>query len=42
MNIAFVINSHATEQDKYTTPTMGYAAYKRGHNVSYIGVGELG
>lgn len=42
MKIAFVINDHTTEQVKYSTPTMGYAAYKRGHEVSYIGVGELG
>ena len=42
MKIAFVINDHNTEQVKYTTPTLGYAAYKRGHDVYYIGVGELG
>ncbi|RDK85590.1 glutathione synthetase [Marinirhabdus gelatinilytica] len=42
MHIAFIINSHETEEVKYTTPTLGYAAYKRGHTVSYIGVGELG
>ena len=42
MKIAFIINSHETEQVKYTTPTIGYAAYKRGHDVFYIGVGELG
>ena len=41
MKIAFIINSHETEQVKYTTPTIGYAAYKRGL-VFYIGVGELG
>lgn len=42
MKLAFIINDHETEQAKYSTPTMGYAAYKRGHDVYYIGVGELG
>ncbi|NNE31452.1 MAG: glutathione synthase [Winogradskyella sp.] len=41
MKIAFIINDHATEKSNYTTPTLGYAAYKRGHDVYFIGVGEL-
>lgn len=41
MKIAFIINDHATEKWNYTTPAMGYAAYKRGHEVYFIGVGEL-
>ncbi len=42
MKLAFIINDHVTELAKYSTPTMGFAAYKRGHDVYYIGVGELG
>lgn len=41
MKIAFIINDHNTEKPNYTTPGLGYAAYKRGHDVYYIGVGEL-
>lgn len=41
MKIAFIINDHNTEKWNYTTPAMGYAAYKRGHEVYFIGVGEL-
>jgi len=41
MKIAFIINDHDTEKSNYTTPSLGYAAYKRGHDVYYIGVGEL-
>lgn len=41
MKIAFIINDHKTEKPNYTTPGLGYAAYKRGHDVYYIGVGEL-
>ena len=37
MKIAFIINDHATEKWNYTTPAMGYAAYKRGHEVYFIG-----
>ncbi|MDN3493587.1 glutathione synthetase [Winogradskyella bathintestinalis] len=41
MKIAFIINDHDTEKPNYTTPGLGYAAYKRGHDVYFIGVGEL-
>lgn len=41
MKIAFIINDHATEKPNYTTPALGFAAYKRDHEVYYIGVGEL-
>ncbi|WP_432411245.1 glutathione synthetase [Rasiella sp. SM2506] len=41
MKIAFIINDHATEKPNYTTPALGYAAYKRDHEVFFIGVGEL-
>lgn len=41
MTIAFIINDHETEKGSYTTPGLGFAAYKRGHEVYYIGVGEL-
>lgn len=41
MKIAFIINDHTTEKPNYTTPALGYAAYKRDHDVYFIGVGEL-
>ncbi len=41
MRIAFIINDHATEKPNYTTPALGYAAYKRDHEVFFIGIGEL-
>ncbi|MGB3607000.1 MAG: glutathione synthetase [Psychroserpens sp.] len=41
MKIAFIINDHTTENFNYTTPLLGYTAYKRGHEVFFIGVGEL-
>ena len=41
MKIAFIINDHDTEKHNYTTNLLGYTAYKRGHDVYYIGVGEL-
>lgn len=41
MKIAFIINDHATENPNYTTPGLGFAAYKRDHDVYFIGVGEL-
>lgn len=41
MKIAFIINDHATEKPNYTTSAIGYAAYKRGHDVYFIGIGEL-
>ena len=41
MKIAFIINDHTTEKPNYTTPALGYAAYKREHDVYFIGVGEL-
>lgn len=41
MKIAFIINDHHTEKHNYTTNSLGYTAYKRGHQVYYIGVGEL-
>jgi len=41
MKIAFVINDHRTEKSKFTTPGLGFAAYKRGHQAYFIGIGEL-
>lgn len=41
MKLAFIINDHSTESPRYTTPALGFAAYKRGHEVYFIGVGEL-
>lgn len=41
MKIAFIINDHNTEKPNFTTPGLGYAAYKRGHQVYFIGIGEL-
>ncbi|HZJ18849.1 MAG TPA: glutathione synthetase [Pricia sp.] len=41
MKIAFIINDHETEKANYTTPALGYAAYKRDHEVFFIGIGEL-
>lgn len=41
MKIAFIINDHKTEKPNYSTPGLGYAAHKRGHEVYFIGVGEL-
>ena len=41
MKIAFIINDHNTEKHNYTTNSLGFTAYKRGHDVFYIGVGEL-
>lgn len=41
MKIAFIINDHATEKPNFTTPALGYAAYKRDHDVFFIGIGEL-
>lgn len=41
MKIAFIINDHDTEKPNFTTPGLGYAAYKREHEVFFIGVGEL-
>ena len=41
MKIAFIINDHNTEKPNYTTPALGYAAYRREHEVYFIGIGEL-
>ena len=41
MKIAFIINDHDTENPNFTTPALGFAAYKREHQVYFIGVGEL-
>lgn len=41
MKIAFIINNHKTEKPNYSTPGLGFAAHKRGHEVFFIGVGEL-
>lgn len=41
MKIAFIINDHNTEKWNYSTPALGFAAYKRDHDVFFIGVGEL-
>ncbi len=41
MKIAFIINKHSTEKPNYTTPCLGFAAYKLEHEVYFIGIGEL-
>lgn len=41
MKIAFVVNDTNTEKEWYTTPALAYNAYKSGHEVYLIGVGEL-
>jgi len=41
MKIAFIINDHKTEKANYTTAALGYSAYKRDHEVYFIGIGEL-
>ncbi|MDF9798209.1 glutathione synthase [Catalinimonas alkaloidigena] len=42
MKIAFVINSIETEKEGYTTIYLALSAYKMGHEVFIIGVGDLG
>ncbi|WKN30065.1 glutathione synthetase [Porifericola rhodea] len=42
MKIAFIINSIETERETYTTIYLALSAYKRGHEVYLISVGDLG
>lgn len=41
MNLAFVINDIATEQDNYTTIRLGRIAESRGHRVAYVGLEDM-
>ena len=41
MRIAFLINEVATEVDEYTTTRLARAAARAGHDVWYVGVGDV-
>lgn len=41
MRIAFLINDMATEVDEYTTTRLARAAARAGHEVWYVGVGDV-
>lgn len=41
MKLGFVVNDLATEDPRYTTIRLGFAAARRGHEVWTIGVGDL-
>ncbi|MGB7408685.1 MAG: glutathione synthase, partial [Pontixanthobacter sp.] len=41
MNLAFVINDIATEQDDYTTTRLSRIASARGHTVALVGLGDF-
>lgn len=41
MRIAFVVNEVATEIDEYTTTRLARAAAQEGHEVWYVGVGDV-
>lgn len=41
MRLAFLVNDVATEVDEYTTTRLARAAAQRGHDVSYVGVGDF-
>lgn len=42
MNIGFVVNNVATEEPQYSTTRLAMAATNGGHDVSLMGVGDLG
>ena len=41
MRLAFFVNDVATEIDEYTTTRLARAAAQRGHEVWYVGVGDV-
>ncbi|KRF41992.1 glutathione synthase [Terrabacter sp. Soil811] len=41
MRLAFLVNDVATEVDEYTTTRLARAAAERGHEVWYLGVGDV-
>ena len=41
MRLAFLVNDVATEVDEYTTTRLGRAAAQGGHEVWYVGVGDV-
>ncbi len=41
MRLAFVVNNLETEKESYTTVLLAQAMHNRGHEVYFIGVGEL-
>lgn len=41
MKIGFVVNELSWETTAYTTTHLAYSAYKRGHDVYYLNVGDL-
>jgi glutathione synthase len=41
MRLAFLVNDVATEVDEYTTTRLARAASQRGHEVWYVGVGDV-
>jgi len=41
MRLAFFVNDVATEIDEYTTTRLARAALRRGHEVWYVGVGDV-
>jgi glutathione synthase len=41
MRLAFFVNDVATEVDEYTTTRLARAAAQRGHDVWYVGVGDV-
>ena len=41
MRLAFFVNDVATEVDEYTTTRLARAAAQAGHEVWYVGVGDV-
>ena len=41
MRVAFLVNEVATEVDEYTTTRLARAAARAGHDVWYVGVGDV-
>ena len=41
MRLAFFVNDVATEIDEYATTRLARAAIQRGHEVWYVGVGDV-
>jgi glutathione synthase len=41
MRLAFFVNDVATEIDEYTTTRLARAAAQRGHDVWYVGIGDV-
>ena len=41
MRVAFLVNDVATEIDEYTTTRLARAAAQGGHEVWYVGIGDV-